>query len=119
VALFWLANLESNEYSSVRAIDTRRSLVMDDSTISRIVVETEPDWLRIQDNVAKSMAASMETRLALLPGGKDGAESQALRKELEQRLAKVNGHPSSSTRSQVLTSVCRYKRRYGGLHGQI
>lgn len=92
---------------------------MDDSTISRIVVETEPDWLRIQDNVANSISASMETRLALLPGGKDGAESQALRKELEQRLAKVSVDQSDLTMSSVLSLVRRYSRRYGGLHGRI
>lgn len=59
-------------------------------TINRIIVEQEADWLRVQDNLAKGMIESMETRLSSLPGGKDGSAAKGVRKELEARLAKVS-----------------------------
>lgn len=62
---------------------------MDDAVISRITVEQEADWIRVQDNFAKGLQASMEARLGSLPGGKDGQEAKAVRKELEYRLKKV------------------------------
>jgi hypothetical protein len=63
---------------------------MDEVTISRITVEQEADWLRVQDNFAKGLQSSMEARLSSLPGGKDGAEATAVRKELEHRIKKVS-----------------------------
>lgn len=55
----------------------------------RIAIETEAGWLRIRDNVERGMNASMEMRLALLPGGKDGEASRRVRKEVEARMDKV------------------------------
>lgn len=63
---------------------------MDDPTISRITVENEADWLRVQDNFTKALRDSMEARLTSLPGGKDGPAAKAVRKELEQRVKKVS-----------------------------
>ena len=63
---------------------------MDEVEIARITVEQEADWLRVQDNFAKALQASMEARLASLPGGKDRAEATALRKELEHRIKKAS-----------------------------
>ena len=62
---------------------------MDIAPISRIVVETEPDWLRIKDNVHKGMISSMEARLSSLPGGRDGPTARGVRKEIEARLTGV------------------------------
>lgn len=62
---------------------------MDEATIARITVEQEVDWLRVQENFVKGLQASMEARLASLPGGKDGSEATAVRNELEHRLKKV------------------------------
>lgn len=70
---------------------------MQEATIARITVEQEADWLRVQDNFAKGLLASMEARLASLPGGKDGAEAKAVRKELEYRIKKVCHHSPGST----------------------
>jgi hypothetical protein len=56
----------------------------------RIAVETEAGWLRIRDNVERGMNASMEMRLASLPGGKDGEASRRVRKEIEARMDKVS-----------------------------
>jgi hypothetical protein len=81
---------------------------MDNVTISRIIIEQEPDWLRVQDNVKNSMMASMEARLSSLPGGKDGAAARGVRKELEMRLAKVCGFgcdDSSGIQSCLLPSL--------------
>ena len=55
----------------------------------RIAIETESGWLRIRDNVERGMTASMEMRLASLPGGKDGEASRRVRKEVEARMDKV------------------------------
>jgi len=55
----------------------------------RIAIETEAGWLRIRDNVERGMTASMEMRLASLPGGKDGEASRRVRKEVEARMDKV------------------------------
>lgn len=62
---------------------------MNDATISRITVEQETDWLRVQDNFVKGLQASMEARLSSLPEGKDGPAAKAVRKELEYRLKMV------------------------------
>lgn len=62
---------------------------MDQVPISRVVVETEPDWLRVKGNVAKGVSTALEARLASLPGGKEGETAKRVRKELETRLAKV------------------------------
>ena len=64
---------------------------MDTTSMTRIVVEAEPGWLRIKDNANKAITKAMETRLASLPGGKEGEASEAVRKEVEARLAKVGG----------------------------
>jgi hypothetical protein len=63
---------------------------MDDQQISRIVIESEGGWVRIKGNVDRSLGAAMETRLASLPGGKDGEMSRRVRKEVEARIAKVS-----------------------------
>ena len=63
--------------------------------LSRIVVESEGDWLRIKDNVNKAVKSAMEARLATLP--KDGEQSRALRAEVERRIAKA-GHADFSIR---------------------
>jgi len=55
----------------------------------RITIDNEPEWLRIKDNVIKGMNASMETRLATLPGGTRGEAAKTLRKEVEARLSKI------------------------------
>jgi len=62
---------------------------MNQAPISRIVVESEPDWLRIKGNVNAGMMAVMEARLSALPGEKDGEAARSRRKELESRLARV------------------------------
>lgn len=62
---------------------------MDEPALSRIVVEHETEWIRIQDNLAQGLQTSMEARLASLPGGKDGPAARKVRKELEQRMKKV------------------------------
>lgn len=77
----------------------------------RIAIETEAGWLRIKDNVERGMQASMEARLASLPGGKDGEASRRVRKEIEARMAKVScKNPSRFTHE--LTR--RYRARCGG-----
>ena len=71
--------------------------------MSRIVVETEPDWLRVKDNVSQGMNTSLEARLSSLPGGKDGDIARQIRGEVEARLRKVCG---SSLRSLKSESDC-------------
>jgi hypothetical protein len=63
-----------------------------EAPLSRISVDTEAGWQRIRDNVDKAITSSMETRLALLPGGKEGESSRRIRKEVEARMAKVNSN---------------------------
>ena len=63
---------------------------MSDPELSRIVVESEPGWLRIKDNVDKAIRAATEARLASLPGGKDGDAARRVRREVEARIAKVD-----------------------------
>lgn len=75
----------------------------------RIAVETEAGWLRIRENVEKGMMASMELRLASLPGGRDGETSRRVRKEIEARMAKVR--QSSRRAGRKLTT--RYRSRCG------
>ncbi len=62
---------------------------MDQAPISRIAVETEPDWLRVKGNVENGMMGSMNARLSSLPGGKDGEAARAVRKEIDPRLTRV------------------------------
>jgi hypothetical protein len=74
---------------------------MNDATISRITVEQEADWLRVQENFSKGLQASMEMRLASLPDGKEGPTAKAVRKELEYRLKKVKSRPGYNDRERV------------------
>jgi len=62
---------------------------MDQLPLSRIAVETEPDWLRVQDNVSRGIMQAMEARLSSLAGGSHGDAATKVRKELEGRLIKV------------------------------
>ncbi|OCF61333.1 hypothetical protein L486_00981 [Kwoniella mangroviensis CBS 10435] len=62
---------------------------MDDPSLSRLVVDREPEWLRVKDNVSSAMFKVMETRLATMPGGKDGESAKVMRKELEIRLKRI------------------------------
>jgi hypothetical protein len=62
---------------------------MNDAALSRIIVENESDWLRVQSNVEQSMTRLMEARLSSLPGGKDGSAAKAARGEVQARLAEV------------------------------
>lgn len=57
--------------------------------LSRVTIDTEAGWQRIRDNVTKAINQSMETRLAMLPGGKDGEASRKVRREVEARMLKV------------------------------
>ncbi|WVQ74217.1 hypothetical protein IAR50_003811 [Cryptococcus sp. DSM 104548] len=57
--------------------------------LSRIVVDHENDWLRVQRNVSQAMTDSMEARLATMPGGKDGEAARKLRREVEGRMGKL------------------------------
>ncbi|WVQ84648.1 hypothetical protein IAT38_006803 [Cryptococcus sp. DSM 104549] len=61
---------------------------MSDS-LSRIVIDSEADWLRVQGNVSQAMMEVMESRLAMMPGGKDGEAARAMRTEMEARLGKI------------------------------
>lgn len=58
--------------------------------MTRINVETEPDWLRVKVNINSGLMGVMEARISELPGGKDGEAAKAVRGELEMRLAKVS-----------------------------
>lgn len=60
-----------------------------EAPLGRVAVDTEAGWQRIRENVNKAIKQSMETRLALLPGGKEGEASRQLRKEVEARMARV------------------------------
>lgn len=62
---------------------------MDELPLSRIVIDSEPDWLRVKKNVSDAMMEVMETRLASMPGGKDGDAARTMRRELEARLVQV------------------------------
>ncbi|WRT70181.1 uncharacterized protein IL334_007175 [Kwoniella shivajii] len=62
---------------------------MDEPSLSRLIIDREPEWLRVKDNVSSALMAAMETRLATIPGGKDGDASKVIRKELEGRLGKI------------------------------
>ncbi|WVO21229.1 uncharacterized protein IAS62_002536 [Cryptococcus decagattii] len=57
--------------------------------LSRIVIDSEPDWLRVKKNVSDAMMEVMETRLATMPGGKDGDAARTMRRELEARLIQI------------------------------
>ena len=57
---------------------------------ARINIDSEPAWFKIKADVDSSMTTIMDSRLATLPGGKDGAAAMAVRKEVEARLAKVS-----------------------------
>ncbi|WVQ90976.1 hypothetical protein IAS59_004763 [Cryptococcus gattii] len=57
--------------------------------LSRIVIDSEPDWLRVKKNVSDAMMEVMETRLATMPGGKDGDAARTMRRELEARLVQI------------------------------
>ncbi|KAL0245653.1 hypothetical protein I308_104787 [Cryptococcus tetragattii IND107] len=57
--------------------------------LSRIVIDSEPDWLRVKKNVSDAMMEVMETRLASMPGGKDGDAARTMRRELEARLVQI------------------------------
>jgi hypothetical protein len=70
---------------------------MEEPSIRRIAVEREVDWLKIQDNVKNGLQATLEAKLATLPGGKDGPAAKGLRRELEERIKKV----SSSCRDSM------------------
>lgn len=70
--------------------------------IRRITIDSETDWARIQDNVKQGINASMENRLATLPGGKNGEQARHIRKELETRLAKVGpSYHRKSLRTEI------------------
>ncbi|WVO14225.1 hypothetical protein L204_101857 [Cryptococcus depauperatus] len=62
---------------------------MADQTIARVVIDTEPDWLRIKSNVSQAMTDAMESRLAMVPGGKNGEAAEKLRNELKERLERL------------------------------
>ncbi|WWD19678.1 hypothetical protein CI109_104140 [Kwoniella shandongensis] len=62
---------------------------MAEPTLSRIVIDQEPDWIRVKDNVSQAIVSVMETRLATMPGGKDGDAAKGMRKEVEARLGKI------------------------------
>ncbi|KAK4685525.1 hypothetical protein P7C73_g4624, partial [Tremellales sp. Uapishka_1] len=82
---------------------------MADKPISRITIDTENAWKTIKDNVTKSMEISMETRLASLPGGKDGEMARRLRPELEARL-----HNVSSPLSTLMFELSHSNLRVNG-----
>ncbi|ORY33421.1 hypothetical protein BCR39DRAFT_519931 [Naematelia encephala] len=62
---------------------------MDQPTLSRIAVESQSDWLRVQENIKRGLEQAMEARLGALPGGKDGEAAKRVRKEVEGRLEKI------------------------------
>ncbi|WWC91751.1 uncharacterized protein L201_006698 [Kwoniella dendrophila CBS 6074] len=62
---------------------------MEEPSMSRLIIDREADWLRVKDNVNTSLISIMETRLATLPGGKDGDAAKSLRKELHGRIEKI------------------------------
>jgi hypothetical protein len=70
---------------------------MEEPSIRRIAVEREVDWLKIQDNVKNGLQATLEAKLATLPGGKDGSAAKGLRRELEERIKKVSSSCRDST----------------------
>ena len=79
-----------SEITNTTSLNRTSQTSMDQVPISRILVETEPDWLRVRENVSKSMKGVMEKRLSSLPGGNEGDAVRAVRKEVEERLAKVS-----------------------------
>ncbi|KAL7418523.1 hypothetical protein Q5752_006981 [Cryptotrichosporon argae] len=63
---------------------------MDDPNVpGRLQVEAEADWVRVQGNASAALRASLESRLSLLPGGKEGEAALRLRPELEARVKEL------------------------------
>lgn len=62
---------------------------MDEPTLRRIAVDRESDWMRVQENITTGLQRSLDARLATLPGGRDGAAAQGVKRELEERIKKV------------------------------
>jgi hypothetical protein len=58
---------------------------MDHLDVSRVVVDTEPAWLRVKDNLAQGLSQIMSARLSTLPGGINGPAATAIRNEVEVR----------------------------------
>jgi hypothetical protein len=78
-----------------------------EAELSRIQVDTEAAWFKIKADLEANMKGIMETRLASLPGGKDGAAATAVRKEVEARLAKVRPYPTSNANHGHFRAVTR------------
>ncbi|WWC64534.1 uncharacterized protein I303_107144 [Kwoniella dejecticola CBS 10117] len=62
---------------------------MNEPTLSRLIIDREPEWLRVKDNVSLALMGAMETRLATMSGGKDGEAAKAMRNELEGRIGRI------------------------------
>jgi len=78
-------NIGTKSINWISAADT-----MDEPTLRRITIEREEDWIRVQQDVDNRLLATMEARLATLPGGKDGPAAKSVRRELEVRIKKVS-----------------------------
>ncbi|KAK8853261.1 hypothetical protein IAR55_003963 [Kwoniella newhampshirensis] len=62
---------------------------MSEPALSRIIIDQEPDWVKVKNNVSQAIVSVMETRLATMPGGKDGGAAKGIRTEIEARLGKI------------------------------
>jgi hypothetical protein len=80
---------------------------MDHPQVSRVIIDSEPAWLRVKGNLSTGIAQAMEARLNGLPGGSQSVAARALRKEVEGRISKVS-HPVFL---RNIPDINRYGRR--------
>lgn len=59
---------------------------MQNELLSRIIVEREADWIRVQGNSDAALQSALEARLSALPGGSKGDAARRVRPALEERL---------------------------------
>ncbi|WWC72060.1 uncharacterized protein I206_106020 [Kwoniella pini CBS 10737] len=82
---------------------------MNEPTLSRLIVDREPEWLRVKNNVSLALMGTMETRLATMPGGKDGDASKLMRKELEGRISKIRDKMFEMSKYNIQVNGQKYE----------
>lgn len=66
-----------------------------DAQLSRVTVEREADWLRVQANTDAALTSAVEARLAALPGGVRGEAARRIRPKLEEQVELVGVRSAS------------------------
>ncbi|KAL1412381.1 hypothetical protein Q8F55_000126 [Vanrija albida] len=81
----------------------------EDPPLSRVTVEREADWLRVQGNTDAALTAALEARLAALPGGARGDTARRLRPKLEEQLELVRERMWKLTKPNLRVNGFNYE----------